>query len=407
MADSNNSSAKRDRKTIGKSLGLVIIISAVIVCLVAVWVYIHRPETDDATMRANFIGIAPHASGHIVQLLVKDNQFVREGDLLFTIDPRPYEHTLASAKANLVLTHREVDSLEKQLKVADSSIVRAEAQVAASKADIERAEAQSIASEAGLQKAEGEFKEADDHFNRLEPLLAKELTTADAVETARTRRLVAQTGVSQAQKALTAAQAAVTAARAQHLAVEAALEQAKVERLRAEDAIGREGDFNARIGAAEAKLAEAELDLGYCKVYAPFSGKVVNLDISMGEFAHAGTQVFTLIDTRRWYVVANFRETQLKHIEEGAPAEIYLQFKGGKRVKGRVVGPGWAVVPEYGTSTIGLPNVPRNLDWVRLAQRFPVRIEVEHPDDSFRVGASAVVTITGRAPPPQVAASTP
>jgi multidrug efflux system membrane fusion protein len=367
-------------------------------------VYTHWPQTDDATIRANFIGVAPHASGHIVQLLVKDNQFVKEGDLLFAIDPRPYEHSVARAKASLVLTRKDVDGYERQVKVVEASIVRAQAQVSASLADIERAEAQSISAEAALQRAEGEFKEADDHFNRLEPLLAKELTTADLVEAARTRRLVAETGVSQAQKGLAAAKATVTAARAQHLAVEAALEQAKVERFRAEDAIGREGDFNARIGAAEAQLAEAELDLSYCKVYAPVSGKVVDMNIAPGEFAHSGTRVFTLVDTRTWYVVANFRETQLKHIEEGAPAEIYLQFKGGNRFHGKVVGPGWAVIPEYGTSTQGLPNVPRNLDWVRLAQRFPVRVQVENPDDSFRVGASAVVTITGPAPA-QVTAS--
>ena len=407
MAAANTSSTKPDREIIGKSIGLAIVIGAVLVCLIAIWVYINRPETDDATMRANFIGIAPHASGHIVQLLVKDNQFVHEGDLLFTIDPRPYEHAVARAKANLVLTRKEVDALIKALKVADAAIAKANAQVSASAAEIERAEAQSIAAEAGVQRAQGEFKKADDHFKRLEPLLAKELTTADLVEAARTERLVAETGVSQAEKALSAAKAGVAATKAEHLAVEAALEQAKVDRLRAEDAIGREGDFNARIGAAEAQLAEAELDLGYCNVRAPFSGKVVNLNISLGEFAHSGAQVFTLVDTRTWYVVANFRETQLKHIQEGAPAQIYLQFKGGKRFRGKVVGPGWAVLPEYGTSTMGLPNVPRNLDWVRLAQRFPVRIEVEKPDDSFRIGASAVVTITGRAPPPQVAASTP
>src|SRR5882672_10916421 len=366
MADENTSSIKPDRKIIGKSVGLTIVIGAALVCLIAIWVYINRPETDDATMRANFIGIAPHASGHIVDLLVKDNQFVHEGDLLFTIDPRPYEHAVARAKANLVLTRKEVDALEKALKVADASIVRAQAQVSASAAEIERAEAQSIAAEAGVQRAQGEFKEADDHFKRLEPLLAKELTTADLVEAARTRRLIAETGVSQAEKALSAAKAAVAAAKAEHLAVEAALEQAKVDRLRADDAIGQEGDFNARIGAAEAQLAEAELDLGYCTVRAPFSGKVVNLDISQGEFAHSGTQVFTLVDTRTWYVVANFRETQLKHIQEGAPAQIYLQFKGGKRFHGKVVGPGWAVLPEYGISTMGLLNVPRNLDWVRF-----------------------------------------
>jgi multidrug efflux system membrane fusion protein len=398
MTDTKNSANKPDRRTLGKTIGLAIIFGAVSVCVIAIWVYTHRPQTDDATMRANFIGVAPHASGHIVQLLVKDNQLVHEGDLLFVVDPRPYEHAVARAKANLVLTRKNVDGLERAVKVSVASIARAEAQVSASAADIERAEAQSIAAEAALQRAEGEFKETDDHFNRLEPLLAKELTTADLVEAARTRRIIAQTGVSQAEKGLSAAKAAVTAARAQHLAVEAALEQAKIDRFRAEDAVGKEGDFNARIAEAEAQLASAELDLGYCQVRAPFSGKVVNLNISQGEFAHAGAEVFTLLDTRTWYVVANFRETQLKHIQEGAPAEIYLQFKGGKRFRGKVVGPGWAVLPEYGTSTSGLPNVPRNLDWVRLAQRFPVRIEVENPDDSFRVGASAVVTITGPAP---------
>jgi len=405
MAGAKGFLTKPEPKRIGKGVGLAIIMGAAFLCLAAVWVYIHRPQTDDATMRANYIGVAPHASGHIVQLLVKDNQFVHEGDLLFAIDPRPYEHAVARARAGLVLTRKEVDALEKALKVADASIARADAQVAASTAEIERAEAQSIASEAAVQRAEGEFKEADDHFHRLEPLLAKELTTADLVEAARTRRLVAETGVREAQKGLSATKAAVVAAQAQRLAAQAALEQAKVERLRAEDAIGREGNFNARIGVAEAQLAEAELDLGYCQVRAPFSGKVVDLNIALGEFAHSGSQVFTLVDTRTWYVVANFRETQLKHIEEGAPAEIYLQFKGGKRFHGKVVGPGWAVVPEYGTSTIGLPNVPRNLDWVRLAQRFPVRVEVDNPDDTFRVGASAVVTIIGHPPSKRVASS--
>jgi multidrug efflux system membrane fusion protein len=295
---------------------------------------------------------------------------VKEGDLLFAIDPRPYEVAVARAKAGLSLTHKEVAVLEKVLKVAEASIVRAEAQRLAAEASVERAEA-------GL-------KEADDHVKRLEPLLAKEFATADQLEAARTRRLVADTSVREAQKLLAAAAAAV--------------DQAKVERLRADDAIGQEGGVNARIAAAEAQLHEAELNLEYCRVTAPFSGKVVNLNISLGAFARAGVDVFTLVDTRAWYAVANFRETQLKHIEEGAPAEIYLQFKGGKRFAGKVVGLAWAVVPEDGTSAGGLPSVPRNLDWVRLAQRFPVRVQVEDPDDSFRVGASAVVTITGAAP---------
>src|SRR5215831_1838397 len=132
MPDTNTSLTKPDRKGVGRGLGLGIVIGAVVICLIAVWVYINRPQTDDATMRANFIGIAPHASGHIVELLVKDNQFVHAGDLLFTIDPRPYEHTVARAKAGLVLTRKEVEALIKALKVADAAIAKAEAQVSAS-----------------------------------------------------------------------------------------------------------------------------------------------------------------------------------------------------------------------------------------------------------------------------------
>jgi multidrug efflux system membrane fusion protein len=370
MPEENPVPTKPDLKSVGRRISLVIIIAFVVVAIIAIWAYGFRPQTDDATIRANFIGVAPQVSGHIVELHVKDNQFVKEGDLLFLIDPRPYQHAVERAKAGLSLTRKEVAALEKALKVADASIVRAEAQRLAAEATVERAEAG--------------FKEADDHVKRLEPLLAKEFATADQLEAARTGRLVAETGVREAQRLLAAATAA--------------LEQAKVERLRADDAIGQEGDVNARIAAAEAQLHEAELNLEFCRVTAPFSGKIVNFNISIGAFARTGVDVFTLVDTRTWYAVANFRETQLKHIEEGAPAEIYLQFKGGKRFKGKVVGLAWAVVPEDGSSAMGLPSVPRNLDWVRLAQRFPVRIQVEDPDDSFRVGASAVVTITGAAP---------
>ena len=372
MSEENPASTQPNLKIIGRRISLAIILAFGVVALIAAWSHDERPQTDDATLRANFIGVAPHASDHIVEFHVRDNQYVQAGDLLLEIDPRPYELAVAGAKAGLSLTRKEVAALKEALSVADAAIVRAEAQ--------------RLAAEASVERAQAEFQEADDHVKRLEPLLLKEFATADQLEAARTHRQVADTGVREAQKLLLAASAAV--------------DEAKLQRLRAEDAIGQEGDVNARIAAAEAQLHEAELNLEYCRVTAPFSGKVVNFNLSPGEFARAGVDLFTLVDTRTWYVVANFRETQLKHIEEGSPAEIYLQFKGGKRFKGKVVGLAWAVLPEDGTTVMGLPNVPRNLDWVRLAQRFPVRVQVEDPDESFRVGASAVVTITGRAPQP-------
>jgi multidrug efflux pump subunit AcrA (membrane-fusion protein) len=180
-------------------------------------------------------------------------------------------------------------------------------------------------------------------------------------------------------------------------AVEAALHQAHSERSHAENAIGEVEGSNARIAAAEAAVHAAELDLTYCRVRAPFTGLVVNMNISNGAFARAGVEVFTLVDTRTWYVVANFRETQLRYIPAGTPVDLYLQSQPDKHCWGTVGGLGWAVLPENGTSVNGLPRVERSLDWIRLAARFPMRIKVENPDDSLRIGASAVATVQGHA----------
>src|ERR1700749_338405 len=102
---------------VGKVVGLAIIAGAIIVAVIAAWEFGHRPETDDATLRANFVGIVPHASGHITELRVRDNQVVQQGELLFVIDQRPYEHAVASAKAQLILAHKQVDAAKSAIKV--------------------------------------------------------------------------------------------------------------------------------------------------------------------------------------------------------------------------------------------------------------------------------------------------
>jgi multidrug efflux system membrane fusion protein len=149
---------------------------------------------------------------------------------------------------------------------------------------------------------------------------------------------------------------------------------------------------------AVAAVKFAELELSYCKVKAPFTGRVLNLNISAGEYASVGIPVFSLLDTRKWYVIANFREAEVRHMAPGSEAIVYLSSAPNQRFRGKVQGIGWAVKPEgeIDLPPAGVPYVKRELNWVRVAQRFPVRIEVENPDeDLFRMGASAVAIIKG------------
>ena len=395
MADEHTPLKPGARPLIGRLLGIGIIGAAVIAVIVTLLMWEIRPQTDDATVRANFVGIAPQVNGHIVELPVRDNQQVREGDLLFVIDPRPYEIALERARATLALTRKEVDGLKNGAASAVSGVSRAEAQLNASAAEITRREMDPVVADAEIARLEAQFQHADDHLKRLEPLLPQQFVSADRVEEARTQRATALEALNEARARKRAAEAALVSTRAQHVATRAALQQARSDRLRAEDAIGQVDGVNARLAAAEAAVHAAELDLGYCRVRAPFTGLVVNMNISNGAFARAGVEVFTLVDTRTWYVVANFRETQLRHIPSGAPVDLYMQSQPGKHFRGSVVGLGWAVLPENGTSVNGLPRVERSLDWIRLAARFPVRVKVENPDDSFRIGASAVATVRG------------
>ena len=384
-----------EKQVIGRVLGVVIIAAAAIMVVVALFQWELRPQTDDATVRANFVGIAPQVNGHIVELHVRDNQLVKEGDLLFVIDPRPYNIALERARAALALTHKEVDGLKNSAVTPVAGISKAAAQLNASAADITRREMDPVVADAEIARLEAQFQHADEHLKRIEPLLPLQFVTTDKVEEARTQRASAFAALNEARARKNAAVATLAATRAQHIATEAALRQARSQRASADDAIGQYEGINARITAAEAAVHSAELDLSYCQVRAPFTGLVVNMNISNGAFARAGVEVFTLVDTRTWYVVANFRETQLRHIPSGAPADVYLQSQPGKHFRGSVVGRDRALLPEYGSSIGGLARVERSLDWIRLAARFPVRIKIENPDDSFRIGASAVATVQG------------
>jgi membrane fusion protein, multidrug efflux system len=148
-------------------------------------------------------------------------------------------------------------------------------------------------------------------------------------------------------------------------------------------------------------LHTAQLDLSYTRVYAPFDGQVAGLNISEGAYVHVGVEVFAFLDSRKWYVLANFRERELRSIRPGMRAEVYLLSNPDRHFEGTVEGISPAVQSQEDNVEVkGLPFVKRDLNWVRIAQRFPVRIEIENPDPNiFRMGTTAVTTILGFIPP--------
>ena len=334
------------RKGIGRIVGLAILLATVALVAYVVYYLDQSPRTDDAFVRADTIGVAPQVSGRIVNLLVHDNQAVKQGDVLFEIDPVPYRHALERARAAL-------DSLEKQIGLSRRDVRAQQFAASAARANIDRAEAQA--------------KQATDTLGRIEPLLAKEYVTAEQVDQARTAKRTAEAAVQVAQRDAERAAAAVSGVDA----------------------------LVAKLGELRAAVATAEYDLEQTVMRAPFDGRVIDLDIAQGEYAATGRRLFTLIDTRNWYVIANFRETALKGMRPGMKAEVYLMSDPSRRFAGTVHSIGFGVFPEEGGSSAnGLPKVPRSINWVRVAQRFPVRIRVDAPPaDLFRIGASAVALI--------------
>src|SRR5262245_17469784 len=266
MAEKQIASDPGTRRVIGRVLGVGIVAAATIMVVVALVQWEIRPQTDDATVRANFVGIAPQVSGHIVELHVRDNQLVKEGDLLFLIDPRPYKIALERARATLALTRREVDGLKNGAVTAVTGVSKAEAQLNASAADVTRREMDPVVADAEIARLEAQFQHADDHLKRLKPLLPQQFVTTDNVEKARTKQTSALAALNEAQARKSAAVTTLASTRAQHVATEAALKQARSERSRAQDAIGEYEGINARIAAAEAAVHSAELDLSYCTV---------------------------------------------------------------------------------------------------------------------------------------------
>jgi len=389
------------RKWLGRFIGIATVAAALVLLLLVVRETDTYPRTDDASVRANYIEIVAEVSGRLVQLPVRDNAFVKKGDLLFAIDPRPYEYALSQALSDQADLEQQIIDERRRIAAQNSAVEAARATLVQSTTGINTAistvdvtKATVSRAQANVAAARAQLTLATNNLNRIEPLLEKQYVTVEQVDTERTALRVAQGNYDESQAALAQAQAQQAQAEFRRREADSQAAEAKARVDQSVHAIDRIETLMSERPARAAKVDNARLDLERCRVLAPFDAYVTNMNISEGAYAHPGAALFTLVDTRAWWVVANYREAELKNIRRGGRVDVYLMEHPDRKFIGVVESIGYAVFPEDGQVVSGLPNIDRTLNWVHLSSRFPVRVRVEHPDPSlFRIGASAVTVV--------------
>ncbi len=392
-------------ESLARKLKIAILVATALTGMLVVYILNYYPRTDTAVVFANYIGIAPQVDGPITHFYVRENQYVKAGDPLFEIDPRPYEYALERAKSEqqmlegqIVDESRTIASQVSGVSVSQANTHSAQADLNRYAAAVDEAQADVANAQQGVSRANAEWLYANNNLHRVEPLLAKQYVTVDQVDQVRTTEVARSEALKQAQSQLRLSQARLQSAQAQYERAKAMVTQSQAQLEQSQHAVTTLEPLTAQRGARQSAVQIAEYNLNNCKVYAPFDARVTNLILSEGAYAHTGQQIFTLIDARNWWAIGNFRETQLRHIAPGMKADVYVLSRPTVRVwhRGQRRLRSDALKPGHQQSGKRLPDVERTLNWVHLASRYPVRVRItEPPSDSLRLGETAVVIIRG------------
>lgn len=392
------------RTSLGVIVSALILIGSIIEGGVVIRKISQYPRTDDAEVMANFIGMAPLVEGPVVALAVHDNDFVKKGQLLYKVDDRPYLYTLQRAIAAQQQLEGEIENERRRISAQRSAVGAAEAATVNAHANERRADAEIrvaraavLEATATLQQTRADAAYAIHNLNRIEPLLAKQFVTPDDVDRARTLADTRKESIRQAESQLELAKARQLASEAEKNQASSLISQNTAQLQQSSHAVLALDPLIAERENRAAAVRRAQYDYENCNVYAPFDARVTNLTISEGQYVKAGQQLFTLIDTRIWWVIANFRETQLPHIQPGSPVDVYLMSDPSRRLDGVVESLSFGVTPDpdvVGKISQGLPDTQRTLNWVRLASRYPVRIRIlTPPPELVRISEVAVVVM--------------
>ena len=395
--DANNKGAGAVDTAAKKRRALTIIGGVAGVVILGVLLYLllnaGKESTDDAQIDADVVPLAPHVSGQVASVPVVENQEVKKGAIVLQLDDRDYQARVAQAEAELESVRAQAEAADAQASVAEAAarggLTQAQANLVGSSRSVSGARAQLEQARATLASRQADLKLAQSNIER-----ARELQKANAIPQQQFDQWHAQ---------FTSAQAGVTAAEA---AVNAAADQLRRTQAQVNEAEGRvvvSGPVDANIAAAranaayqharvksaEAALALANLNLEWTRILAPGDGNVSRITGHSGALLSVGQTVAQFVPVRK-HVTANFKETQIGKMHPGQPADVDVDTFG-KTIHGKVE----SLSAGTGARFSLLPPDNATGNFVKVAQRIPVRITLEAVPSSMvlRAGQSVVVTV--------------
>jgi len=281
--------------------------------------------TDDAFLEATVVSVSPQVAGRLARVYVTDNQEVKEGDLVAELDARPFEVRLEVQRAAAELARAKQKTAELQVELTD---VTSGAGVDQARAGLKAAQETAERARAAVAAAEAEATRTATDLRRFEQLARQDAVALRQRDDATAADRVARARLEEARKQVAAAEAEIRAAAGQLTEADAAPQQVGV---KASEVVQR----GAEVEQADAAVRAAELDLSYTKVYAPISGRVTRKNADPGEFVQIGQALMALVSSEVW-VVANYKETQLRDMRPGQEVGIRVDAYPGLTLVGRI-----------------------------------------------------------------------
>jgi membrane fusion protein, multidrug efflux system len=371
------------------------------------WAYLGTYEsTDDAQVDGHVLAISARITGHVIDVPVEDAQPVKAGDLLVRIDPKDFEVAVAQASADLanaeaaLLSSRTdvpITSITagSQLKNAQSGRADALAALAGAQRQLSAARARQQTAQAQVREGEANYKKAADDVVRYKALVEKDEIAAQqldyavaAADAAKATVDARRASVNEAEQNVTVAETAIEQANARIAQADASIESALTAPQQVAVSEARAKAALAQVEEKRAALEQAQLNLSYCAIHAPFNGIIGKKTVEVGNNVSPGQQLMALVPLDDIWVTANFKETQLRRMKPGQRVTFTVDAYG-REYKGRLTGLGGASGSRFSL----LPPENATGNYVKVVQRIPVRIDIdpgENADHSLRVGMSVV-----------------